>query len=118
MTTELNIIYRKENGQDLPILTDEIRSVMDRMLATEEQITQAEEIYGMKAMFQTQEQSGMDDATWNEYTKAMQEAEDKSMEELTKASMRQVKWLSNAKSKVLKDIQKLVSKKLSWEVLQ
>jgi hypothetical protein len=107
---ELNIIYRKENGQDLPILTDEIRSVMDRMLATEEQITQAEEIYGMKAMFQTQEQSGMDDATWNEYTKAMQEAEDKSMEDLTKASMRQVKWLSNARSKVLKNIQKDVEK--------
>ena len=107
---ELNAIYRKENGQDLPILTDEIRGVMDRMLATEEQITQAEEIYGMKAMFQTQEQSGMDDATWTEYTKAMQEAEDKSMEELTKASMRQVKWLSNARSKVLKNIQKDVEK--------
>ena len=107
---ELNVIYRKENGQDLPILTDEIRGVMDRMLATEEQITQAEEIYGMKAMFQTQEQSGMDDATWNEYTQAMQAAEDKSMEQLTKASMRQVKWLSNARSKVLKDIQKDVEK--------
>ena len=107
---ELNVIYRKENGQDLPILTDEIRGVMDRMLASQEQITQAEEIYGMKAMFQTQEQSGMDDATWNEYTQAMQKAEDKSMEELTKASMRQVKWLSNAKSKVLKDIQKDVEK--------
>ncbi len=107
---ELNVIYRKENGQDLPILTDEIRSVMDRMLASQEQITQAEEIYGMKAMFQTQEQSGMDDATWNEYTQAMKKAEDKSMEELTKASMRQVKWLSNAKSKVLKDIQKDVEK--------
>lgn len=107
---ELNVIYRKENGQDLPILTDEIRGVMDRMLASQEQITQAEEIYGMKAMFQTQKQSGMDDATWNEYTQAMQKAEDKSMEELTKASMRQVKWLSNAKSKVLKDIQKDVEK--------
>tara|TARA_B100000085_G_C18557901_1_gene518447 strand:- start:30 stop:3512 length:3483 start_codon:yes stop_codon:yes gene_type:complete len=64
----------------------------------------------MKAMFQTQEQSGMDDATWNEYTQAMQAAEDKSMEELTKASMRQVKWLSNARSRVLKDIQKDVEK--------
>ena len=103
---ELNIIYRKENGTDLPILTDEIRSVMDRMIASEEQITQAEEIYGMKAMFQTQEQSGMDDATWNEYTKTMQEAEAKSIEELTKASMRQVKWLDNAKDKYIKNLQR------------
>ena len=69
---ELNVIYRKENGVDLPILTDEVRGVMDRMLASEEQITQAQEIYGMKAMFATQEQSGMDDATWQEYTAAIQ----------------------------------------------
>ena len=37
---------------------------MDRMIASEDQIQQAEEIYGMKPMFQTQEQSGMADATW------------------------------------------------------
>ena len=103
---DLNKLYRGENGTDLPILTDEIRSVMDRMIASTEQISQAEEIYGMKAMFQTQEQSGMDDATWNEYTKTMQEAEAKAIEELTKASVRQVKWLDNAKSKYIKNLQR------------
>ena len=103
---DLNKLYRGENGTDLPILTDEIRSVMDRMIASTEQISQAEEIYGMKAMFQTQEQSGMDDATWNEYTKTMQEPEANAIEELTKASVRQVKWLDNAKSKYIKNLQR------------
>ena len=106
---ELNVIYRKENGVDLPILTDEVRGVMDRMLASEEQITQAQEIYGMKAMFATQEQSGMDDATWQEYTAAIQKAQDASIEKMNQASMRQVKWLSNGRSKVLKNIQKDVA---------
>ena len=109
ITNDLNKLYRQENGTDLPILTDEIRSVMDRMIASEEQITQAEAIYGMKPMFQTQEQSGMDDATWKEYSDAMKQAQDESLQKLTEASMRQVKWLGNAKDKYIKNLQKDVA---------
>ena len=109
ITDELNKLYRQENGTDLPILTDEIRSVMDRMIASEEQITQAEAIYGMKPMFQTQEESNMDDATWKEYSDAMKQAQDESLQKLTEASMRQVKWLGNAKDKYIKNLQKDVA---------
>ena len=106
---EINVIYRKENGVDLPVLTDEVRSVMDRMVASEEQIIESQRVYGMKAMFTTQEESGMDDATWQQYTAAIQEAQEVAIDKLSKSSMRQVKWLSNARSKVLKDIQKTVN---------
>ena len=107
---DLNDLYRQENGTDLPILTDEIRSVMDRMIATEEQITQAESIYGMKPMFQTQEESNMDDATWKEYTDALKKAQEESMQKLTQASMRQVKWLGNGRDKYIKNLQRDVAK--------
>ena len=107
---ELNNLYRQENGTDLPILTDEIRGVMDRMIATEEQITQAESIYGMKPMFQTQEESNMDDATWKEYTDALKQAQEESMQKLTQASMRQVKWLGNGRDKYIKNLQRDVAK--------
>ena len=102
---ELNVMYRKENGKDLPMLTDEIRSVMDRMIASEEQITEAEQVYGMQPMFATQEQSGMDDATWAEYQETIKAAHDDAVVDLNKASMRQVKWLGNARTKVLKKLQ-------------
>lgn len=102
---ELNVLYRKENGKDLPMLTDEIRSVMDRMIASEEQITEAEQVYGMQPMFATQEQSGMDDATWAEYQETIKAAHDDAVVDLNKASMRQVKWLGNARTKVLKKLQ-------------
>jgi len=105
---ELNVIYRQENGVDLPILTDEVRGVMDRMLASEDKINQAEQVYNMKAMFMTQEESGMDDATWAEYQEVMKEAHDQAVTDMTKASMRQVKWLSNARSRVIKELQKSV----------
>ena len=103
---ELNIIYKQENGVDLPILNDEIRGVMDRMIASEEAISQANQVFEMKALFQTQEDSGMNDAEWADYTQTLKEADEKSIEELNKASMRQMKWLENARSKVLKNLQR------------
>ena len=51
----------------------------------------------------------MDNKTWQEYTAAIKEAQDVAIDKLSKSSMRQVKWLSNARSKVLKDLQKQVN---------
>ena len=38
-----------------------------------------------------------------------QEAQEVAIDQLSKSSMRQVKWLSNARSKVLQDLQKQVN---------
>lgn len=103
---DLNAIYRQEHGEDLPILTGEVRQVMDRMLASQEQIQQAEQVRNMVPMFQSQEQSGMGDPEWAAYQAMLQEARDAAITDLTKASMRQMKWLQNARSRILKDLQK------------
>ncbi len=103
---DLNKLYREENGADLPILTGEVRDVMDRMVASEAQINQAEQVRGMMGLYQTQEQSGMDDGAWAAYQEMLKEAHDASVTEMTKASVRQLKWLSNARSRMLKDLQK------------
>jgi hypothetical protein len=102
---ELNQIYRQENGEDLPILTGEVRQVMDRMLASEEQIKQSEAVNSMVPMYQTQEESGMSDEEWAGYQAMMAEATEASITELTQASLRQLKWLGNARSRVLKEMQ-------------
>lgn len=103
---ELNAIYRQENGVDLPILTGEVRQVMDRMLASEEQIQQAQQVRNMMPTFQTQEQSGMNDTEWAAYQDMLREAEEMAVTDLTRASVRQMKWLSNARSRVIKELQK------------
>jgi hypothetical protein len=103
---ELNVIYRQEHGEDLPILTGEVRQVMDRMLASEEQISQAQTVRGMTPLYQTQEMSGMDDVTWAAYQAMSKEAQDQSVSDLTAASLRQMRWLSNAKSRIFKEMQK------------
>ncbi len=103
---DLNAIYRREFGTDLPILTPEIRAVFDRMLASEEQIKRAEAVNNMKGLFQTQAESGMDDATWAAYQAMQKEATDEAIAALTADTMKQVEWMSNARSKKLKELQK------------
>ena len=110
VSTRLNDLYKQETGKDLPILTNEIRNVMGRMLATDEQIVQAEQMYDLKAMFETQESSGMNDAEWAEYTAALQEAEDETLEIMTQQSMKQVRWINNKMPKVAKELDKKIAK--------
>jgi hypothetical protein len=102
---DLNAIYRREFGKDLPILTPEVRQVFDRMLATDEQIARAQAVRGMKTMFQTQEQSGMNDAEWAAYQALEQDATDAATAELTKATLKELQWYSNAQSKYLREMQ-------------
>ncbi len=106
VSTKINEAYRRETGKDLPILTKDVRSVMDRMLATDEQIVQANLIYDLRAMYQTQEQSGMSNKEWAEYTTALQEAEDESMSIMMQKSMQQVRWLNRTRDKKLKELDK------------
>ncbi len=112
---ELNAIYKKENGKDLPVLTEEVKAVMDRMLASEEQIQFSQRVYGMQPMFLTQEQSGMDNKTWQEYTDAIQETQEAAIDILTKASMGQMKWLKN-KSETFKKLQKKEAKEIRKQI--
>jgi hypothetical protein len=106
IATSINDLYKANYGKDLPILNDEVRSVFARMYASEQQVNQAEQVRNMVPMFQTQEQSGMDDATWQAYQELYQEAHDAAVTDLTKASLRNMRWLSNARSRVLKEMQK------------
>ena len=106
---DLNAIYRREFGEDLPLLTGEVRQVMDRMLASEEQIRRQEAINGMKGLFQTREEaiaSGMDEAEWAAYQAMQQEATEAAVTDLNTASMRQLQWLGNARARILRDLQK------------
>jgi hypothetical protein len=116
---ELNAIYKAENGQDLPALTGEVRGVMDRMLASQDQIKQAEQVRFMVPVYQTQEQSGMSDAEWTAYQQISSDATDAANSELTNATLRQMKWLTNARSRVLKEMQKATAeqrKKVKEEI--
>ena len=119
---ELNQVYRDEHGKDLPILTGEVRQVMERMLASEKQIKEGEQVRAMAPIFEVQPES-MSDEEWAAYREMQQQAHDNALDEHTRASLRQMKWLEGAKSKFLKqlqgqvkDIRKQVGEEVAAEV--
>ena len=65
-------------------LSDDVRKVFDRLLATDEQIAEAEQYAGMQAQF---------DAT------------DEAIEQLQARSLRDLKWAVNARNKMIKALQ-------------
>jgi hypothetical protein len=102
----INAQYRAEFGVDLPALTPEVRAVMGRILASAESVQVAQTIEGAVPTFQTQEESGLNDEQWAEHQKQQQAADDAAISKLTAESLGNMRWLSRAKGKRLRDAQK------------
>jgi hypothetical protein len=87
-------------------LTDEVRGVMDRLLATEAQIKEAEAQRAFVPLFKNIDESQMTPEEFAAYTKLDGDATLQAAEELQRRSVADMKWLSNAKSRYIKELQK------------
>jgi hypothetical protein len=58
-------------------LNDEVRAVFDRMLATDEEIEAAKDEAGMRPMFRSPEEAGMQPGEWQAYLEAQEAAHSK-----------------------------------------
>ena len=88
------------------VLTDEVRGVFDRMLASEEQIQLAQQARSMMPLFATLDAAPMSADEFREYQNLQQDATASAVDELDARGLRDMKWLRNARSKVLKAMQK------------
>jgi len=102
---QLNANYRKEFGRDLPALTPEVRGMMGRLVAADEAIAKAEAVRDMRPLFQTLEESGMTAEEFAAYEQSIAEAHEASVTDLGKASLRQMQWLTGARSRLTKQLQ-------------
>ena len=91
-------------------LTDEVRGVMDRMLATNDEITQAETARQYHPLFETKPE-GMSDAEWLDYQQNGADATQEAVDQLQARSLRDMQYASNAKSAVLRRLQASASAK-------
>lgn len=103
-------IYRELRNLNVQ-LTPEVRQVFDRMLASDEQIRQAQVARSYAPVFNSIEESGLTPREWEEYQKLEEGRRLKSREELDSRSIKDLKWMSNAKARALKYIQKEVADK-------
>lgn len=86
-------------------LTPEVRAVFDRMIATEQEIAAAERDRGMVAAFNEASDAGAPTKAWLDLQRMGQEATEESLDQLTSRSLKDLRWLSGFKSKVLKKLQ-------------
>lgn len=101
----MRAVYRSIKNLNVEI-NDDIRRVYDRMLASEEAIKEAEAARAYAPLFKDEkamQEAGVDQAS---YHALGAEATAAAVDQLQARSMRDMRWLSNAKSKALKALQK------------
>ncbi len=89
-------------------LSDEVRGVFDRLLATNEQIALMEQGRSMLPLFASPEQAGMTTEEFAAYQSLGVDATNQAIEDLQARGLRDMKWLHNARGRVIKQLQKEV----------
>lgn len=85
-------------------LSPEVRGVMDRMLASDQAIDEAQRTRGMLSMEKAPE--GTTDKQFQAYQNAGAEATAQAKADMTARSLRDMRWISNAKTFWMKGLQK------------
>ena len=85
-------------------LTDEVRSVFDRMFASDEQIQQAQYINGMTPMFEDSAQAGMDDADYAQYRHNAERATAEAQDDLTARALRDMAFIRNLRARKIREM--------------
>ncbi len=87
-------------------LTDEVRGVMDRMLATTEQIKLAEQGRSMLPLFTEAQQAGMTTEEFAAYQALGNQASQDAIEALQSRTLRDMQWMQNAKGREIKRLKR------------
>lgn len=97
-------VYRSLTSLNVK-LSDEVRGVFNRMLATDAQIAVAEAARSYRPLFANAEEAGMTAQQWNEYQRMRLDATAEAQQSLERRSLRDMQWLRNARSRKLKELQ-------------
>ena len=84
-------------------ITPEVRGVFDRMLASDEQIAATQKARSFIPLFTREEFSNEEE--WQKYQDTVTAQTDDAVEKLERRSIRDLKWLDNAKSKEMNRLQ-------------
>lgn len=103
-------VYRSLSALNVE-LSDEVRGVFDRMLASTEQIRETESMLDYKPAFTSAEQAGMTPEEWAQYQALGVEATLDAVQQLEARSIRDMKWLSGARSRAIAQLQREAAEK-------
>lgn len=103
-------------------LTNDVRDVFNRLLATEDELMNARQDLGSRPIFEDLTQSGMNEKDATRYTKAIEESRDSATEKLLKKFLKTVKQkrtkaYKQQEKKVRKQVTDLVNQERNYIVL-
>jgi hypothetical protein len=85
-------------------LTDDVRGVMDRMLASEAEIEDAQQVWALSSLYDEKPEAMTEDE-WARLQALGRDATEEAVEQLERRSVRDLKWASGAKSRALRQLQ-------------
>lgn len=94
--------YRQEIGEDLPELSDEVRLVLDRMVAAERIVNESVAAESLHPLFDTKP-ADMTEETWLDMQMARAEAGEAAMTELIARRARDDKWYAGARARLMRE---------------
>ncbi|MGE0444947.1 MAG: hypothetical protein AB7P99_06935 [Vicinamibacterales bacterium] len=98
-------VYRQLGALNVN-LSDDVRGVFGRMLGTEDQLRAMSEARSFAPLFENPEAAGFTPEQWAEYQALGTEAADTAVANLERRSLRDMRWLSNAKGAKLRELQR------------
>ncbi|MCH2240946.1 MAG: hypothetical protein MK041_03210, partial [Aquabacterium sp.] len=101
-------VYRELKALNVE-LTDDVRGVMDRMLASTQAIQEAEAARRMGPLFKTADDAGMTPQEFLAYHALATEASQAAIDQLQARGLRDMRWLANARDRKLRELQKAVA---------
>lgn len=102
-------VYKQVRALNVEV-SDEVRGVMDRLIATNEEIIAAETARNYAPLFATKP-PGMSDAEWIAYHELGSDATQEAVDQLQTRSVRDMQFASNARSRAIKELQKQAAAK-------
>lgn len=87
-------------------LSPEVRGVFDRIIASEDEIRRAEEARTYAPLFKSAAQAGMSPQEWASYQASGAKATEAALANLESRSIKDMRWLTGARSRALKALQK------------
>ena len=118
----LTRIYKTALGLNVK-LTPEIREIMDRMLATDEEIAVAREEHGMKPLFSDANVAGMSDAEFKPYQRMAQRSAEQASAKLLKKTMDKVRrekeaWHKAEKKAVREEVEASANRRIEYRLIE
>ena len=94
--------YRQEIGEELPEFSDEVRLVLDRMVAAERIVNESVAAESLHPLFDTKP-ADMTEETWLDMQMARAEAGEAAMTELISRRARDDKWYAGARARLMRE---------------